>query len=479
MSAQQHIAVDLGASSGRVIGGIVGPDMLHVEELHRFGNGPVRLPDGLHWDVLGLYREVLAGLQAATRSAEIPASVAVDSWGIDYGLVDDQGALVGQPYSYRDARTAKAAAATHARIDPARLYAISGLQELPFTTIHQLAAEQGTGRLERACSLLLIPDLLGFWLTGEKVAEATNASTTGLFDATHATWSAEITRAIELDERLLPPLREPGQLLGPLRAEVAADTGIPTRLQVLLVGSHDTASAVVGVPADGDAWAYLACGTWSLVGVELERPLLSDLGRAANFTNERGVGGTIRYLRNVMGLWLLQESMRTWQQRGLTDTLHALVDRAGEPAPGGPVFDVDDAVFLPPGDMPTRIQDACRRGDQPVPTEPVAIVRCILDSLAAAYARAVDDLRRLTGREIRVLHLVGGGARNALLCQLTAGACGIPILAGPVEATAVGNLLVQASTAGALRGDLETLRALIRKTHEPLRYEPRPKRRAG
>ena len=479
MRAQQHIAVDLGASSGRVIVGNVGPDVLNIRELHRFGNGPVRLPDGLHWDVLGMYREVLAGLQSATRSSEPPASVAIDSWGVDYGLVDESGALVGEPYSYRDDRTAGTAAATHARIDPARLYAINGLQELPFTTIYQLAAEQGTGRLERASSMLLIADLLGFWLTGERVAEATNASTTGLFNATHATWSAEVADAVGLDERLLPPLREPGRPLGPLRADVAAEMGLPTRLQAVLVGSHDTASAVVGVPAEGDAWAYLSCGTWSLVGLELERPLLSDRSRAANFTNERGVGGTIRYLRNVMGLWLLQESVRTWQQHGLTDTLPALVDRSGDMAPGGPVFDVDDAVFLPPGDMPTRIQDACLRCDQPVPTEPVAIVRCILDSLAAAYARAVDDLRRLTGREIRVLHLVGGGARNAVLCRLTADACGIPVLAGPVEATAVGNLLVQASTAGAVRGDVETLRALIRKTHEPRRYEPQPRRRAG
>ena len=368
MSAQQHIAVDLGASSGRVIGGIVGPDVLHVEELHRFGNGPVRLPDGLHWDVLGLYREVLAGLQAATRSSEIPASVAVDSWGFHYGLVDDQGALVGQPYSYRDARTATAAAATHARIDPARLYAISGLQELPFTTIHQLVAEQGTGRLERACSLLLIPDLLGFWLTGEKVAEATNASTTGLFDATHATWSAEITRAIELDERLLPPLRvQLGSLRGPLRAEVAADTGIPTRLQVLLVGSHDTASAVVGVPADGDAWAYLACGTWSLVGVELERPLLSDLGRAANFTNERGVGGTIRYLRNVMGLWLLQESMRTWQQRGLTDSGYALSTGQARRRPEGRCLTWTTPSFYRPVTCPPASRTLAGAGTSPYP----------------------------------------------------------------------------------------------------------------
>jgi len=322
---------------------------------------------------------VLAGLRSATRSSQSPASVAIDSWGVDYGLVDESGALVGEPYSYRDDRTAGTAAATHARIDPARLYAINGLQELPFTTIYQLAAEQGTGRLERASSMLLIADLLGFWLTGERVAEATNASTTGLFNATHATWSAEVADAVGLDERLLPPLREPGRPLGPLRADVAAEMGLPTRLQAVLVGSHDTASAVVGVPAEGDAWAYLSCGTWSLVGLELERPLVSDRSRAANFTNERGVGGTIRYLRNVMGLWLLQESVRTWQQHGLTDTLPALVDRSGDMAPGGPVFDVDDAVFLPPGDMPTRIQDACLRCDQPVPTEPVAIVRCILD----------------------------------------------------------------------------------------------------
>jgi rhamnulokinase len=473
-----HVAVDLGASSGRVVVGRVGPSGLDLREAHRFPNEPVRLPDGLHWDVLRLYREILHGLRAAAGGDDEPIiSVGVDGWGVDYGLLDETGALLGNPYHYRDDRTAAAAAKVHAEIPFEDLYAITGLQFLPFNTIYQLAAAAGTSQLDAARTLLLVPDLLGYWLTGDVGAEQTNASTTGLLDVRTGTWSTEVLRAAGIRRDLLPPLRQPGATLGPARSEVAEETGLPRSAVVTAVGSHDTASAVVGVPADGERFAYVSCGTWSLVGVELERPVLTEESRKANFTNEGGLDGRIRYLRNVMGLWLLQESLRVWERAGQTADLPTLLAAAGDLPAGGPVIDPDDPAFLPPGDMPARIRAACRRADQPVPSGQAEVVRCILDSLAAAYARAVHDAARLSGREVDVVHVVGGGARNRLLCQLTADACRLPVLAGPVEATALGNVLVQARAHGRITGDLQRLRALLRETQEVRRHRPEQGRR--
>jgi rhamnulokinase len=276
-----------------------------------------------------------------------------------------------------------------------------------------------------------------------------------------------------LSPSLFAPLGAPGDLIGPLRDDVRDETGASADTVVTLVGSHDTASAVVGVPAEGDAFAYIACGTWSLVGVELDHAILTEESRKANFTNEGGVDDRIRYLRNVMGLWLLQESLRTWEVEGSPEHLPALLIAAGELPAGGPTFDPDDASFLPPGDMPARIAAACERLDEPAPATRAALVRSILDSLAAAYGRAVRDAERLSGRTVAVVHLVGGGARNSLLCQLTADACEVPVLAGPVEATALGNVLIQARARGLIAGDLETLRALVRSTQDIRRHEPR------
>jgi rhamnulokinase len=465
-----HVAVDLGASSGRVVVGRVGPARLELQEVHRFPNEPVQLPDGLHWDILRLYREILHGLRAA--AAEPVISVGVDGWGVDYGLLDETGALLGNPYHYRDGRTAGVADKLHARLPFEDLYARTGIQLLPFNTVYQLAAAAGTAQLEAARTLLLLPDLLGYWLTGNAGAERTNASTTALLDVRTGDWSPEALAAAGVGRKLFPPLRRPGEPVGPLRAEVASETRLPGSVVVTAVGSHDTASAVVGVPAGGDRFAYVSCGTWALVGVELDRPVLTDASRAANFTNEGGVDGRVRYLRNVMGLWLLQESLRSWERAGQPADLAALLEAAAAQPPGGPVVDPDDPDFLPPGDMPSRVQAACRRTGQPAPETQPRLVRCILDSLAAAFARAVADAARLSGRQVEVVHLVGGGARNRLLCQLTADACGLPVLAGPVEATALGNVLVQARTHGRLSGDLESLRSLLRDTQEVRRYRP-------
>jgi rhamnulokinase len=466
------VAVDLGASSGRVVVGRVGPNQLRLEEVHRFPNEPVALPDGLHWDVLRIYREVLDGLRIAARGDEKPSSVGVDSWGVDFGLIDGDGALVGNPYHYRDARHAAGTELVHERARQASLYKRTGIQFLPFNTLYQLAALDGTAALARAATMLLVPDLIGYWLTGEVAAEETNASTTGLLDPSTREWAWDLIETLGRERSLFPVLRRPGAPLGPIRDEVGADARLAEGTAVTHVGSHDTASAVVAVPAGGPRFAYIACGTWSLVGVELASPVLTEESRAANFTNEAGVDGRVRYLRNVMGLWLLQETMRTWERAGQPEELGRLLALAGALPLGGPVIDPDEPVFLPPGDMPSRIEDACLRAGIPPPASRAAVVRCILDSLAAAYARAVEDAVRLSGSDVSTIHLVGGGALNELLCQLTADACGLPVIAGPVEATAVGNILVQARARGLVEGDLESLRALVRATHDLKRYVP-------
>jgi rhamnulokinase len=359
-----------------------------------------------------------------------------------------------------------------AALPAADLYAATGIQFLPFNTVYQLVAAAGTAQLAAARTLLLIPDLVGYWLTGAVGAEHTNASTTQLLDVRTGEWSDDVLRRLDIRRDLLPALRHAGDPLGDLRPDALAETGLTGPVPVTAVGSHDTASAVVGVPAVGERFAYISCGTWSLVGVELDRPVLTAESRAANFTNEAGIAGTIRYLRNVMGLWLLQESVRAWQAAGPPVDLDALLrEAAGEPALRS-VVDPDDPAFLPPGDMPARIAAACRRTGQPVPDSPAATVRCVLDSLALGHRAALADAQRLSGRAVDVVHVVGGGARNALLCQLTADACGLPVEAGPVEATALGNVVVQAGALGVIGMDLRAMRALVRRTHRVQRYEP-------
>jgi rhamnulokinase len=452
-------AVDLGASSGRVMVGRTGAGTLALEPVNRFANEPVRVGGTLHWDILALYRGVLEGL----RSAGPIDGIGIDSWAVDFGLLDAAGALLGNPVHYRDARTDGVPERVAKLIAEDRLYAATGLQKQPFNTLYQLVAAAGSPQYEAAQQLLLIPDLLGYWLTGVIAAEATNASTTQLLDLRTGNWSLSLLAELGLRASLLPRICQPGTALGPVLPGLL--DGTP---EVVAVGSHDTASAVVGVPAANDDFAYISCGTWSLVGVELDAPVLTEASRRANFTNEGGVDGTIRYLRNVMGLWPLQECLREW---GPTDLPQLLRAAAAEPAFAA-VVDVDDPVFLPPGDMPGRIAAACRASGQSVPATPAAFARCILDSLALAHRRAVRAAQQLSGRHVDAVHIVGGGARNTLLCQLTADACELPVLAGPVEATALGNILVQARAAGAVSGDLRALRALLRETQEIVRYTP-------
>ncbi|NVI91818.1 rhamnulokinase family protein [Actinomadura sp. BRA 177] len=459
MSEATFAAVDLGASSGRVMAGRVGSGVLELDEVRRFPNRPVRVNGTLHWDILGLYGNVLDGLRDAPAGL---ASVGIDSWAVDYGLLDAGGTLLGNPVHYRDARTDGVMDRVRAELGDDLLYGASGLQFLPFNTIYQLVADD----LSRASTMLLVPDLLAYWLTGEVGAERTNASTTGLLDVRDGTWSGDLLARLGIPATLLPQLREPGSVIGTLRPDVAAETGHGA-LPVTAVGSHDTASAVAAVPATTDRFAYISCGTWSLVGVELDAPVLTEASRKANFTNEGGVDGTVRYLRNVMGLWLLQESLRAWGNPDLPALLAEAADVPGLRS----LIDPDDPEFLPPGDMPSRIAAHCRRRGFPEPAGRAGTVRCILDSLALAHRVTLRQAAALSAVDIEVVHLVGGGSRNDLLCRLTAEASGLPVVAGPVEATALGNVLAQARAHGAV-GGLAEARALVAATQHVRRHAP-------
>jgi rhamnulokinase len=464
-------AVDLGASAGRVVVGQAGRGQLAIREVHRFPTAPVTVLGRMHTDMLGLYGGVLAGLCVAGRESQL-ASIGVDCWGVDFGLIDSAGQLLGNPVHYRDRRTDGVLDRILATVPASELYSITGTQQLPLNTLCQLVAAGADPQLAAAAQLLLLPDLLGYWLTGQRGGEVTNASTTQLLDARTRTWSSGLARRFGIRPELLPPLRLPGDQVGGLLAEAAAETGLSCGLPVLAVASHDTASAVAGTPASTDAFAFISCGTWSLVGMELTEPSLSAASLEARFTNEAGIDGTTRFLRNVMGLWLLQESIRAWSRIGPDVSLPELLASAGREPPLRFVVDVNDPVFVPPGDMPSRLADACRATGQRVPESQAEITRCILDSIALAHRRAIMDAQRLSGRHADIIHIVGGGARDALLCQQTSDACGLPVIAGPAEATAIGNVLVQARAIGVVGSDLTEMRALVRATQPLRRYAP-------
>ncbi|HZK60354.1 MAG TPA: rhamnulokinase family protein, partial [Cryobacterium sp.] len=408
-----YAAVDLGASSGRVLVGHLVAGRLHTVETSRFANVPVPVPgrggSTLHWDVLRLWRGVLEGLRVAGHEHGPVRSVGIDTWAVDHGLLDADGALLGNPVHYRDDRTAGVPERVFARMSPAEHYALTGVQVQPFNTIFQLGAAAGTARLAAARRLLLVPDLLGYWLSGVEVTELTNASTTGLLDATTRRWSgpalAALSAATGADvAALLAPVVEPGSVLGPLRHDLAVDLGLGGA-DLVAAGSHDTASAVAAVPMDPSRSAYISSGTWSLVGVELDAPVLTEASRAANFTNELGVDGTVRYLRNVAGLWLLAESLRAWAEQGRPHDLVELLEAAENVPPLACVVDVDDPGFTPPGDMPSRIAAAARRTGQQPPTDEASTVRCILDSLALGYRRAIRQASELSGRTVEMVHV--------------------------------------------------------------------------
>ena len=487
-------AIDLGASSGRVMLGRVltreadaAGDHIELSEVARFANGAVEVDGQLHWDILALYRGILSGLRAAVRlcaeRGEVLAGIGIDSWAVDYGLLDRDGKLLGNPVSYRDARTQGLPERVYARVSAAEHYKVNGLQTQPFNTEFQLLAAGDTAQFAAAHSLLLIPDLLNYWLTGHKRCEITNASTTGLIDVRTRDWSQPLLDRLSREfsaftrvSDLLSPVIEAGEILGSLRPLIARDIGLDHDVPVVAVGSHDTASAVVAVPARSPRYAYISCGTWALVGVELDAPVLTAASRTANFTHELGVDGTVRYLRNVMGLWVLQESLRTWEEQGHAPDLAALLAEAGDLPGFTTIVDIDSSEFLAPGDMPARIARLARETGQPVPATRGEVVRCIIDSLAVAFDRALRQASELSGQEVEVIHMVGGGIQNELLCQLTADLSGLPVVAGPVEGAVLGNILIQARAVGhpsAAGKDLTGLRELGARGVPLKHYAPR------
>jgi rhamnulokinase len=471
MTRRVVAAIDIGASGGRVIAGVIDDGRVALDPVHRFPNGAVELDGHLRWNVTALFEQVLHGLGLLAARYPETESIGIDTWAVDYGLLGDDGGLLAEPISYRDGRTEAAVRRVHEQLSHAELFEVNGLQFLPFNTIYQLAAEEREPLLSGARHLALIPDLLAFWLTGVLCTEYTNATTTGLIDVTTGQWALQLIDRLRIRPSMLPPIEQPGSLRGRLLPDVAARVGLRPSTVVTTVGSHDTASAVVGVPATGPNFAYIASGTWSLVGVELAAPVVTRAALVANFTNEGGVDRRTRFLRNVGGLWLLQESMRTWAEQGTPHQVQQLLaDVAALPA-GGPQIDVDDIAFIAPGDMPARINAALAAAGEPHQESPEALTRCILDSLAAAYARTVRQASSISGQRVDVIHVVGGGSQNEVLCRLTAVATGLPVIAGPVEATALGNVLVQARAIGAAPGSLEDLRALTVASTELTRYE--------
>lgn len=467
-------AADLGASSGRVILGVLTDGRIELSQTARFVTPSVSITrdgvDELHWDFDTLIASVAQGFDVAQNSGIEISSVAIDTWGVDYGRVRADGTLLEDPYNYRDSRTDGIPEKLFADIPAAGIYSRCGLQVMPFNTVFQLVAGAGQPGWDLTEQVLLLPDLIGHWFTGVGVAEVTIASTTGLLDVATRRWSAEtiadVSRLYGLPlERVLPALVEPGTVGAPALR-------LAKPVPVISVGGHDTASAVVTVPTTTDRFAYISSGTWSLVGLELDAPVLTEESRQLNFTNELGLDGTVRYLKNVMGLWVFSESIRTWEK---TTPAVPLTDRcaaAGKLPPLACVVDMNDERLLPPGDMPGRLAAMATETGQAVPRTQDEYARCIIDSLALTYRVAIRDACHMAGRDIEVIHIVGGGSQNELLCQLTAEATGLPVVAGPVEGTAMGNLLVQARAMGALSGGLAELRQVARASSELKRYTP-------
>lgn len=485
MSPSAILAIDLGASGGRAVLGRIAAGQVSADVLHRFGNEPLRRPDGLFWNVPQLLHEIKHALRVCAQRGITLDSVGIDSWGVDYGLLDARDELIALPYHYRDARTDGVMERVVARVSRERIYTRTGIQFMPLNTLYQLAAETQApaGRLAQAERLLFMSDLFNQLLCGSTTSERSIASTSQLRDfapPARDEWAGELAAALAIPERILPTVRPSGALLGPLRDELAAELGLQTT--VIAPCGHDTACAVAAVPATGDDWAYISSGTWSPVGLELRESVRSPAALAANITNEAGVDGTVRFLRNVTGLWLVQECKRTWElQRGAngdaaapdTALSYEALMRLARTAPAHVArLDPDDPCFAAPGDMPERIRQYCRDTGQTPPHDPASIVRCILESLALKYRSVLENIAAIAQRQISVIHIVGGGANNELLCQFTADATGKRILAGPAEATALGNILIQALAAGRL-ASLAELRRVVAASVRPKQYEPR------
>ena len=469
-----YAAIDLGASSARLFAGRVEGRRLVTSEVTRLANGPVRLPDGWHWDVLRIHQGILLGLAELSRQVDgEPMWAGIDGWGVDYGLVDSAGHLLGLPFCYRDLRTAGYVSLANEVVGRGRIYEATGIQEMEINTLFQLLSERKSAAYTSASQLLLVPDLLAYFLTGHAGFERTNASTTQLVDVRTGELVDWMLRAFGLRHDLFAPPVQPGEMIGPALGDVVASVELESPLSVVAVASHDTASAVLAVPAAAEDFAYVVSGTWSLVGFELERPVIDEVSRQANFSNELGVDGTVRFLRNVMGHWMLQECERTWAQSGRRQEIPSLLAAAARQPAFRSLVDTGDPAFSRPGNMPERVRAACARSGEPVPSSDANLVRCIVDSIAIAIAETLADAERCAGRSASVVHVVGGGVGNDLLLELIAAATGLEVLAGPVEASAIGNLLIQLRAAD-LVGDRKEMRALVAGSFPVKRVVPDP-----
>jgi len=490
MAAERYLAFDLGAESGRAMAAAFDGTRLALEEVHRFPNGPVRVPlalpeaggrtEALHWDALALWQAIKAGCTAFRAACGAPASIGLDTWGVDYALLGEDGSLLEAPHHYRDSRTEGMLEAAFALVPREEIFERTGIQFLPINTLYQLLAAtlQGAPALRVARTLLMMPDLFTFWLTGRVACELTDATTTQCYDPRAGRWATDLLDRLGIRSDLFPEIVQPGTTLGPVRASVAKEIGFVSSPPVVAVASHDTGSAVAAVPVDtgslghGETFAYISSGTWSLVGSEVPSPVITAEALEYNFTNEGGVGG-FRLLKNVMGLWLVQECRRTWSAQGREWSYAELAAMAAAARPFAALVDPDDPSFLPPGDMPARLAAFCARAGQGAldPADAAQVVRCALESLALKYRWVIDRLEHLTGRRVAVVHVVGGGSQNDLLNQFTADACNRLVLAGPAEATALGNAVVQAMAAGRI-GSLAQAREVIRRSFPLRQYEP-------
>ncbi|MBL9170121.1 MAG: rhamnulokinase [Verrucomicrobiales bacterium] len=476
MGQQVYLGIDLGAESGRVMAGLWNGNTIRLEELHRFSNGGVWLGDSLRWDILRLWAEIQNGLSlAARRFGDSIVSVGIDTWGVDFVLLSKSQELLGLPYHYRDPRTQGIMARTLQQVPRERIFQTTGLQFMEINTLFQLIAfrDKNPELLAAADCFLMMPDFLNWCLSGERVCEFTNATTTQFFDPTARGWAVDLLRDLRLPNSIFPRVVQPGSVLGGIRPSVASRTGLK-KVQVVAPATHDTGSAVAAAPTANTGhptWAYISSGTWSLMGVEVQQAILTSRSLELNMTNEGGVDGTYRLLKNIMGLWLLQQCKRSFERSGTVYSYEHLVSLAAASTPLRSLVDPDHPSFLSPEDMPSALQEFCRRTGQPEPQSEGQLVRCVLESLALKYATTLGALEDLVGRRVEVIHVMGGGSRNALLNQFTADACARPVLAGPVEATVLGNLLVQVQARGEL-GSLAQLRSVVRQSNELQSFEP-------
>lgn len=476
MAELKMLAIDLGASSGRGIVGSFDGERLSLRENHRFSNDPVIINGRMYWDILRIFHEIKQSITRTVLDNDNVRSIGIDTWGVDYALIDRYGRMLANPTHYRDTRTSGIADYVAKKIPLEQLYTAAGIQCLNFNTIFQLVADlrDDPRAFERAERMLNIPDLLNYFLTGNMANEYTILSTGALLNASKRDYAFDLTDRLGIPRKLFGKIVQPGYRVGKLLPQVLEETG-KTDADVITVASHDTASAVIAVPTQEKDFIYISSGTWSLMGTELDDPLINEQSHALNFTNEGGAMKKIRFLKNIMGLWLIQESRRQWRREGNEYSFAQMEAWAKECKPLRSFIDPDDASFATPGNMPERVREYCRRTAQPVPETVGEVVRCIYESLALKYRKTAESIQALMGREAKVIHVVGGGTKDRFLSQMTADACGIPVAAGPEEATAIGNLMMQAIAAGEV-ADLAQARQIVAASFELKRYEPSPNR---